>query len=66
MAVAAWEGSLTLYSLKPMGQLKEEVEVDGKLLDDQFMPVKSVCASIEYISKWSVTDDSLKGETLPG
>ena len=45
MAVAAWEGSLTVYSLKPMDQLKEEVESGGKLLGDRFMPIKSVRTS---------------------
>lgn len=45
MAVAAWEGSLTIYSLKSMDQLKEEVESGGKLVGDQFMPIKTVCTS---------------------
>ncbi len=45
MAVAAWEGSVTLYSLKSVDQLKDEVESGGKLLGSRFMPVKTVCTS---------------------
>jgi hypothetical protein len=45
MAVAAWEGSLTLYTLKSMDQLKEEIESGGKLLGDRFLPIKTVCTS---------------------
>ena len=45
MAVAAWEGSLAIYSLKTMDQIKEEVESRGKLSGDRFMPIKSVSTS---------------------
>ena len=43
MAVAAWERSLAIYSLKSMDELREEVELGGELLGHRFMPVKSVC-----------------------
>lgn len=45
MAVAAWEGSLVVYSLKSMDQLKDELESGGQLLGDRFMPIRSVCTS---------------------
>ncbi len=45
MAVAAWEGSLVVYSLKSMDQLKDELESGGQLLGDRFMLIRSVCTS---------------------
>lgn len=42
MAVAALEGSLTIYGLKTMADIKRETEVDGEICSEKFMPVKEV------------------------
>ena len=42
MAVAAASGSFVVYTLKTMAQLREEVESPTGLLQDKFVPVKSV------------------------
>ncbi|MCJ1431631.1 hypothetical protein MMC27_000986 [Xylographa pallens] len=41
MAVAAASGSFVVYTLKPMAQLREEVESPAGLLKDKFVPVES-------------------------
>ena len=61
MAVAAWEGSLIVYSLKSVNQLKEELESGGQLLGDSFMPIKSVCTS-SITMKERNTDSILQGK----
>ena len=43
MAVAAASGSFVVYTLKSTAQLREEVESPAGLLQDKFVPVKSVC-----------------------
>ena len=48
MAVAAYSGSLTVYSLKPMAQLKAEVEGPEGLLSDRFLPISSVSTQYEH------------------
>lgn len=64
MAVAAWEGSLTLYALKSMDQLKEELESGGKLLGGRFLPIKTVCTfSMAKIGQGKTLTDSLRRGT---
>lgn len=45
MAIATLEGSFTVYALTSMDEIKEHVEVAGRMLGDNFMPVKEVSAS---------------------
>ncbi|KAL9041809.1 MAG: hypothetical protein Q9214_003978, partial [Letrouitia sp. 1 TL-2023] len=40
MAVAGYENTLTLYSLKSMEQMRHEVEMEENLRHDAFMPIK--------------------------
>lgn len=42
MAVAALEGSFSLYALSPVDEIKRKVEVDAKIQEDMFMPIKEV------------------------
>ena len=42
MALASLKGSLTLYALKSMSELKREVEHNGNLYGDRFEPVREV------------------------
>lgn len=42
MAVAAHEGSLSLYALKPIDEIREDVQGDEFLDERRFQPVKEV------------------------
>ena len=42
MAVAAHEERFTIYALKPMTQLRDELESPDGILGDRFMPIREV------------------------
>lgn len=50
MAVAGYENTLTLYSLKSMEQMRHEVEMEENLRYDAFMPIKGVCSKAFFLS----------------
>lgn len=42
MAVAAHKGSLSLYALKPMDEIRSAVQAGGSMDERRFQPVKEV------------------------
>lgn len=52
MAVAAFEGSLVLYALRSMDEMRQDVEGTGDIRSENFMPVREVsamCRLLEYL-----------------
>lgn len=54
MAIAAHEEQFTIYALKPMTQLRDELESPDGILGDRFIPVREASIPlVQDIDRWA-------------
>lgn len=52
MVVAAHEERFTIYALKPMTQLRDELESPDGILEESFMPIREASILLVQDADW--------------